>query len=128
MNQTTIKIIFLSSLMIGGIPLTASADRNNPFIPQLPEPVIVKPEPLKSEDQLSDKTRLEIHQPDRAPTPVPPPNFMITGLVWNTNRPQAIINDQVVDVGDRISDYQIVSISKTGIKVESQGQTFTVTP
>ena len=127
MNQTTIKIIFLSSLMIGGIPLIASGERNNPFAPQLPETVIVKPEPTSTPD-LPEKTKLEIHQPDRAPAPVLPPSFTITGLVWNTSRPQAIINDQVVDVGDKISEYQIVSISKTGIKMEYQGQTFTVTP
>ena len=61
------------------------------------------------------------------PTPEPvipkttenPPSVKISGLVWNTERPQAIINNNVYDIGDSIEGWTITNISKDGITIRS---------
>jgi len=45
------------------------------------------------------------------------PDFIIQGLIWNTDFPQAIINDFVVKIGDIIDEAKILDISKEGIKI-----------
>jgi hypothetical protein len=49
----------------------------------------------------------------------PPLPFLgIQGIIWNTDTPQAIINNQVVKIGDRIEGVEIIDIDKQGIKVD----------
>jgi hypothetical protein len=48
-----------------------------------------------------------------------PPEINITGLIWNTHKPQAILNDSVMGIGDEISGWKIIEISKEGVVVES---------
>ena len=51
-------------------------------------------------------------------TPVAPlPSFAVQGLVWGGSMPQAVVDNQVVKVGDVIQDAEIVEISKDGIKL-----------
>ncbi len=57
---------------------------------------------------------------------VNPPKLDVAGLVWNTNKPQAIINNQVANIGDVIADAEIVEIDSTGVKVLFQGEYFTI--
>jgi len=57
-----------------------------------------------------------------------PPKLIITGLVWNTDRPQAIINGQVVDIGDTLQATKIVAINKTGVDISFKGKKITITP
>jgi len=47
----------------------------------------------------------------------PLPALQIQGLVWGGSFPQAIINNKVVKVGDRIDEVQIIDITDTGITV-----------
>jgi hypothetical protein len=62
------------------------------------------------------------------------PSITITGLVWNSDRPQAIINGKVLSLGDTFMDTQsneeikINKIYKTGIDVSYRGKTWTITP
>ena len=62
------------------------------------------------------------------------PEMTITGLVWNSERPQAIINGKVLSVGDTWTDSQtkeeikINRIEKTGIDVSYKGKTWTIKP
>ncbi len=102
----------------------------NPFQPKLPKKIIPKTE--KEPEQISIKEPPPVTQNMTPPTkpaekPVPPP-LTITGVVWNTDRPQAIINGQVVDQGDVVSEVKIVSIKKTSIGIEFQGSESTLTP
>lgn len=111
----------------------------NPFIPQLPiKPQIVenkqKSIPDNPSNKIIDKSKtgdLKINIPEvlepKLP-PLPQPNFTITGIIWNTDRPQAIINGQVVDIGDVIQDFKIESISPTAIEVSIKGVRMTVKP
>ena len=93
-------------------------------MPQLPLPKdVVKPvEPAKP---VAPKPLVIAQAP---PAPAKPPAVVITGLIWNSDRPQAIINGQVVDIGDNIGEMEIVSINKTGIDLLYQGEKITLTP
>ena len=64
-------------------------------------------------------------EPDKTPEA---PNWTISGIVWDTDRPQAIINGQVVDQGDIIDETEIVTIKKTGIEIIYKGNPMTIKP
>ena len=52
------------------------------------------------------------------------PDFTIQGVIWNTDLPQAIVNDMIVRVGDVIDDAKIVEITKTGITIDYRDRRF----
>lgn len=54
------------------------------------------------------------------------PLLTIQGIVWGAEVPQAIINNQVMRVGDSVGGAHIVDIKKEGIKVIFQGQGYTI--
>ena len=105
----------------------------DPFIPQLPEE---KKEIQITQPILPSKVEIPTRPIDReapqlAPVPVPEqplPNLTISGLIWNTDRPQAIVNNQIVDIGDHVSDVEVVAINKMGIDVTFNGKTVTIKP
>ncbi|OGX33459.1 MAG: hypothetical protein A2787_08905 [Omnitrophica WOR_2 bacterium RIFCSPHIGHO2_01_FULL_48_9] len=97
----------------------------NPFAAKLPkkEPT---PQPTVQPPTTQPVDPLARPAPQIKPEPPKAPNFRISGVVWNTDRPQAIINNQVVSVGDTIDNSKIVSINKVGIDVISGGQKFSI--
>ena len=108
----------------------------NPFKSQLPEiekPKIEMPDkpkpPKTSEDK--DPTKPKLPKPIVAPPVVkerPLPHIMINGIIWNSDRPQAIINGRIVDIGDTISEIRIIGIRKTGIDGLFDGRNVTLQP
>jgi len=42
----------------------------------------------------------------------------VTGLVWGNDMPKAIINDQVMGIGDVINEAKIFNITREGILFE----------
>ena len=98
--------------------------KKNPFKPKLPE--IKKADPTNYTSQNIEK----VTQPIQAKIiePPKPPSLTISGLVWNSQRPQAIINGQVVNQGDTIAGARIVLIRKTGIDIVFQDTNFTIKP
>jgi len=112
----------------------------NPFKPQFPEPPKKKePEQPPSDDTDRDAKRRQAIQETKKTTESKsvakaeikkpePPKLTITGVVWDTNRPQAIINGQVVDIGDSIDNAKILAIRKTGIDINFSGTNMTITP
>lgn len=105
--------------------------KRNPFLPQLPVPepkTETKTEPPVNPIPLTDNNKkAPFHderfdpKPEISAKPVTLPPLAITGWVWNTPRPQAIINGEVLDVGDLVSDAKIVSINKEKIEFSYQG-------
>lgn len=105
----------------------------NPFTPQVPqEDVSAQQEkpawPVKTEGPVVTPLLPVVGTPPASmPRPEniarppileePMPNLTISGLVWNTDRPQAIINGQIAGIGDTISGIRILDIQKTGITV-----------
>ncbi len=97
----------------------------NPFKSKLPE----KPQEVKVDNESNPIPLVStLAQPPTPIEPPKPPTMSITGIVWNTDRPQAIINGQVVNQGDTIDGAQIVSIKKTGIDVIFEDVNFTIKP
>ena len=50
------------------------------------------------------------------------PFLSIQGIVWGSGLPQAIINNQVVKIGDLIKGVRVVDISKEGVTVFYEGR------
>lgn len=46
----------------------------------------------------------------------------VQGIIWGGRIPQAIINDQVLTIGDTIEGAEILSIDKKGITLRSAGK------
>lgn len=107
---------------------TAQIIRNlrNPFIPQLPPPKSTNETPVEQTDVQSD---IPIPGPDAVGEPeIVRPNFTISGLVWNTHMPQAILNGEVVSIGDVVESWTISDITNEGVEVTFQNKTFMVKP
>lgn len=54
----------------------------------------------------------------------PPPVLTVQGLIWGGDIPQAIINDNVVKLGDTIQGAKILSITKDGVTVLFEGMQY----
>ena len=54
------------------------------------------------------------------------PTLTISGLVWNTDKPQAIINNKIVSVGDTIEEAKIIRITRAGITLNYHGKEITI--
>ena len=93
----------------------------NPFTPQLPKKEITNAEitpPVIAKTQETPEINVSGE--------IAPPQLSIAGLVWDTDRPQAIVNSRVVGIGDTIDNSVITNIKKTGIDVLYQGKHFTI--
>ena len=116
----------------------------NPFKSQLPQKVVIKPKvieppvkPRPSEPSRSmtmppplsrksepSKSAVEV----KPVVEVLPPKLTINGIIWNTDRPQAIVNGKIVDIGDIISKVKITDIRKSGIEGIFLGKPVTIKP
>ncbi len=102
----------------------------NPFKPTLPiieEIIEILPEPTIIEIEEEPVIEEKIFIPVKEEIKIQPPELNISGLIWNTNRPQAIINDQIVTIGDTISNSKITNIHKDGVEIIYSGKNFTIT-
>lgn len=52
------------------------------------------------------------------------PPLKISGVIWGTKIPQAIINNKVVKIGDMIDGVKIINISREEITVSYQSREF----
>lgn len=138
--------IWLAVLMVSSTSTAVFAEEGNndevvsevknPFIPQLPEKVEVVPEPVKAKPRQTQakptpvvrKTSTRVVAKPVVPAAPQKPQFRVTGILWNSDRPQAIINGMVVDIDDKIGQYQIKAIHPEGIEVLVDGITMTVDP
>ncbi|MBN1404944.1 MAG: hypothetical protein JW946_00305 [Candidatus Omnitrophica bacterium] len=83
-------------------------------------------------DNLSDplKNKLYVYLADnisaiqKNTVLVQPPSISILGLVWDTSRPQAIIDGKILSVGEEVSGCRLLSVERDGVKVEYKGYEF----
>ncbi|NQT95898.1 MAG: general secretion pathway protein GspB [Candidatus Omnitrophica bacterium] len=77
-----------------------------------------------SRDPLKDLLLLYLYkEPIKKPDKILPlPSLTISGLIWNTDMPQAIINGKVTKVGDTIEGVKLIAVAKEGITVEYSGE------
>ena len=105
----------------------------NPFKSQLPKvekPTIGMPDthPENLPDDQSSPTKPIPVTPPPEIKEKPLPNITINGIIWNSARPQAIVNGKIVDVGDTIAEIYITDIRKTGIDGRFDGRKVTLQP
>jgi len=131
--------------LINGIQISSFSGRN-PFIPQLPEMKkkrVASKEPDKgspeidrrridrstdnnSRDNRRSRTRDRKDSNRNQKLATSNSDLKLSGLIWNSTRPQAIINGQVVEVGDKILETEIIRIHKLGVDVSINGITTTI--
>jgi hypothetical protein len=101
-------------------------ERTDPFVRE--EPNI--PPSFPKENQREDILPLPVEpiQESEESEEIVPPELAVQGLIWKSERPQAIINNRVVDVGDSVLDAKIVDIRKSSIDIQYQGMMFTIKP
>jgi len=125
---------------VSGQHFNNSLNVRNPFKSQLPviqekvEPKKITPKdifpkprekPIKDIPKPKDVPKLK---PDEKKQEIVIPPLSVTGLVWNSDRPQAIVNGQVVNIGDFISGTEILDITKNGVNIIYQEKTATIKP
>ncbi|MFH1201947.1 MAG: hypothetical protein V1674_03535 [Candidatus Omnitrophota bacterium] len=84
----------------------------DPFTSLLP-----KEKPIEQPTVIAPGTREEV---------IVAPKLNIQGLVWGAKFPQAIIENKVVKIGDKIDESEIVEIKKDGIVITYKGKLFTL--
>jgi len=92
------------------IEYTAS-DTRDPFVCSLPE----KPKEILVQE-ISSRPEAENRLPE----------MNIQGIVWQSDNPQAIIDGQVVKVGDTIKEAKVIKIAKEGVSFVYQEKLFTL--
>lgn len=95
-----------------GVEYIASGLRD-PFENQLPQP-----EPIIVEKPASAS--------ETPQEPVRPPEFTVEGIVSGGPIPQAVIQDKVVRIGDTVEEALITNITKEGVEVTYEGETFVI--
>jgi hypothetical protein len=54
------------------------------------------------------------------------PEFRVQSVVFHPTRPSAMINNQVVFVGDRVEGYDVKAITKTQVRLALEGDEITL--
>lgn len=55
------------------------------------------------------------------------PSWKLTGIVYNSNKPLAVINGKSVSVGDNVGDAKVVEIGRKSVIIERAGARITLT-
>ena len=103
----------------------------NPFVSQLPPPP-PKPAPVPSPTPPVSNNTSPADNHSVQTTPSGPKaqdmasGINVSGIVWNTTRPQAIVNEKIVSVGDKVNDFEIKAIKKSGVVFKILGQSVKV--
>lgn len=139
--------IFLCSCALGeSLNATKTKDPFAPWLPKVKELIEKVQETTKifiedkstEEERIAEESIEEITdtaldetvplktEPVSIEKKIEPPKIKVTGLIWNTDRPQAIVNDTIVEIGDQIENFEIVKINQKGIEVTFSGKTFII--
>ena len=116
----------------------------NPFTPQVP---IVKKATKEDEEkkevleEIEEKVSEVAEQAARFVEPeiTGAPQIFISGILWNSERPQAIVNGKIIEVGDRlfkvptdnketIPELKFVDITKEGLAVAFEDKIVIIKP
>ena len=98
----------------------------NPFVSQLPPaPPKLVPSPLPT-PPVSNTPPVNNNSVQTTPSGPKAQDMAsginVSGIVWNTTRPQAIVNEKIVSVGDKVNDFEIKAIKKSGVVFKILGQ------
>ena len=84
----------------------------DPLMPQI-EKEITKAQEVTIEGAPVEEVKLELN---------------VQGMVWNSDKPEAIIEGQVFQLGDEIREAKIIEITKDGVKLLYKGKIITAKP
>jgi hypothetical protein len=100
--------------------------------PPPPVPVVVKP-PEVPKPKIEQPTPVVV-KPVIIPVPPAPKidtgflkDLKLSGVIWDTDMPQAIISDKVVKTGDVINGSKITLIDKKGVEITHNGLKYLLT-
>lgn len=88
-------------------------------------PVEYKAQDLRDpfqENIEEEPAQVEEQKIEEGKTTQPPPSLVVQGLIWGSDLPQAIINSNVVKIGDTVEGAQIINIDKNGVTILFDGQ------
>ena len=108
MKHLIITAIILSAILMGTRALAAQEQlRRNPFAPLAQATAPKTPEADKSvdKDKALEDVKLELN-----------------GIIWSKNKPVAIINNTVVEIGSEIAGQRVSAISTMNVELEYQGR------
>ncbi len=99
-------------------PQSTNDEFINPFIPQIPQTVkttaFVNPQVTST--------------PDMTVETIPIPEFIVAGIIWNSKKPQAIVNQEIVTIGDNVNNWKVSEITKDGVRMNFEEQNLWVKP
>lgn len=97
----------------------------NPFLNLLPKKQVVVPPAPRSDTSATNVKKIEStpQEPE-----IKPPKVMISGLVWNSDHPQALVNNKIVGPGDQIEGWTITGITESGVEISTKGKTHLIVP
>ncbi len=98
------------------ITYEASSARD-PFVSALPKKIEVKIEPAI----IAITKPMPLIKPKAI---VIPPQLKLQGVIWNSSKPQAIINGEVMSLNDRLDDWQVHVIDQHGVTIVYQEEYF----
>lgn len=82
----------------------------DPFMPQ------IKKEEKQKEENLTTGSQSAL------------PEFNVQGMVWRSDNPQAIIDGQILRLGDEIKEAKVIDISRDGVKFLFRGKIINAKP
>lgn len=98
----------------------------------LPALLIQRLQQREKEEQQAELDRFQQQQAART-RPVPAEQITITnlelqGIFWGSANPQAIINRQILSVGDQVEGARVQAITKESVLLSRDGQEFELKP
>ncbi len=91
----------------------------NPFISQIPQEI---------KTDLVQNTQQQFVTPGVIPEALTTPQFNVSGIVWRSKNLQAIINGEIVTIGDRVNNWVVSEITKDGVHMTFEQQSLWVKP
>lgn len=78
-------------------------------------------DPMDNASVLEKKAE-KIEEKKEEPKAAPVGSFSVSAVVWGARRPQAIINNKVVNIGEQIDGGRIIGIDKNGVRMDFDGE------
>ena len=73
-------------------------------------------------DPLDDGGLAEKGSAEKTEALFPKENFLVSAVIWGSDKPRAIVNSKIMAVGDALDGARIVAIDREGVHVKFGGQ------
>lgn len=65
---------------------------------------------------------VEVEEAPPAPTEPRPPRLILEGIAWQTDNPMAIVNGELLQIGDMVADAQLMNITRNTVRFRWRGR------